>query len=58
LFAWNQGVLDSPLAHAHRLLTEAVATLAAAAGPGAGDDELLSALTSARVPCAGWTGSP
>jgi hypothetical protein len=38
-------VSDSPLAHAHRLLTEAVDTLAAAAGTGAGDDDLLSALT-------------
>ncbi len=35
----------SPLAHAHRLLVEAVDALAAATGPGAGDDELLSALT-------------
>ncbi len=35
---------DSPLARAHGLLAEAVDALAAAAGPGAGDDELLSAL--------------
>ncbi len=40
---------DSPLAHAHRLLTEAVNAVAAAAGSGAGDDELLSALTPARA---------
>jgi Domain of unknown function (DUF222) len=45
MYEYNEGVLDSPLAHAHRLLTEAVDTLAAAAGSGAGDDELLSALT-------------
>jgi Domain of unknown function (DUF222) len=38
-------VLDSLLAHAHHLFTEAVDTLATAAGTGAGDDELLSALT-------------
>jgi 5-methylcytosine-specific restriction protein A len=38
-------VHDSPLTQAHRLLTQAVDTLAAAAGTGAGDDELLSALT-------------
>jgi Domain of unknown function (DUF222)/HNH endonuclease len=37
-------VSDSPLAHAHRLLTEAVDAVAAA-GVAAGDDELLSALT-------------
>ena len=35
---------DSPLTHAHRLLAEAVDALAAA-GSGAGDDELISALT-------------
>lgn len=36
---------DSPLALAHRLLTEAVDALAAAAGPGSGDAELISVLT-------------
>uniref|UniRef100_UPI00260B7928 DUF222 domain-containing protein n=1 Tax=Pseudonocardia sp. TaxID=60912 RepID=UPI00260B7928 len=39
---------DSPLTLAHRLLTEAVDALAAAAGPGAGDAELISALTLAE----------
>jgi 5-methylcytosine-specific restriction protein A len=38
-------VPDSDLAHAHRLLTEAVERLTAAAGESAADDELLSALT-------------
>jgi 5-methylcytosine-specific restriction protein A len=38
-------VSDSPLGHAHRLLTQAADALAAATGPGAGDDQLISALT-------------
>ncbi|MDN5747114.1 MAG: HNH endonuclease [Pseudonocardia sp.] len=36
---------DSPLDLAHRLLTEAVDALVAAAGPGCGDAELISVLT-------------
>ena len=36
---------DSPLATAHRHLTEAIDELRAAAGSGATDDELLSVLT-------------
>ena len=35
---------DSPLAIAHRLLSQAVDALSAATGPGASDDELLSVL--------------
>jgi hypothetical protein len=37
-------VSDSPVATAHRLLTEAVDALAQAAGTGATDAELLSVL--------------
>jgi Domain of unknown function (DUF222)/HNH endonuclease len=39
------GVPDGQLTHAHRLLIEAVHALAAATGPAAGDEELISALT-------------
>lgn len=40
------GVMSiTPLATAHRLLAEAVEVLSTAAGPGAGDEELLSVLT-------------
>ena len=37
-----------PVAHAHRLLTEAVAALRAAAGPAAADDELIAVLRLAE----------
>jgi hypothetical protein len=38
-------VTETPIADAHRLCSEAVDALSAAAGSGAGDDELLSVLT-------------
>lgn len=44
MFEYDEGVSDSPLALAHRLLTEAVDALAGAAGQ-AGDVELISVLT-------------
>jgi hypothetical protein len=43
------------LAPAQHLLTEALDTLDHAAGPAAGDTEMLSVLTSAKTPHAGST---
>jgi Domain of unknown function (DUF222)/HNH endonuclease len=45
VFEYDDGVSDSPLVTAHRLLTEAIDELCAAAEAGATDDELLSVLT-------------
>jgi 5-methylcytosine-specific restriction protein A len=45
MFEYDQVMTTGPVPAAHRLLTEAVHALAAAAGPGASDDELLAALT-------------